>query len=144
MVAMAPNRFPSTEISAAGSGEPAADAERGGERDEPVIDLVHLSRQTLSDQALEVELLELFERQSARILAQLRQIGANDAKIHSDLAHTLRGSALAIGAGRVARAAQAYEARCTPPRGAAANVALDELGEAVTEARATIAQLLGP
>ena len=35
-----------------------------------------------------------------------------DAKIRGDLAHTLRGSALSIGAGRVARAAQVYEAAC--------------------------------
>jgi HPt (histidine-containing phosphotransfer) domain-containing protein len=104
---------------------------------------VHLSRQTLSDQALEVELLDLFERQSARIVAQLRQAGCGDAKICGDLAHTLRGSALAVGAGRVARMAQIYETHCAAAQGPAADAALEALAGAVAEARATIAQLLG-
>jgi HPt (histidine-containing phosphotransfer) domain-containing protein len=106
---------------------------------EPVIDLVHLARQTMSDQALEVELLELFDRQSARILAQLIDAGAIDAKLCGDLAHKLKGSALAIGAGRVARSAAAYEAACSS--GAGAPVA--EVAEAVEEARAAIGRLLG-
>jgi HPt (histidine-containing phosphotransfer) domain-containing protein len=111
---------------------------------EPIIDLVHLARQTLSDQALEVELLDLFERQSARIVAQLVQLRDADAKIRGDLAHTLRGSALSIGAGRVARAAQVYEAACDAGmRGGALSATLNALCDAVAEARATIAQLLG-
>jgi hypothetical protein len=110
---------------------------------EPVIDLVHLARQTLSDQALEVELLDLFERQSARIVAQLGALRDGDAKIRGDLAHTLRGSALAIGAGRVARSAQIYEAACAAGlRGGALSATLSALAEAVAEARATIASLL--
>ena len=110
---------------------------------EPVIDLVHLARQTLSDQALEVELLDMFERQSARILAQLTETRDDDGKIRENLAHTLKGSALSIGAGRVARAAQLYEAACvTGLRGGALNATLGALSEAVAEARATIANLL--
>jgi HPt (histidine-containing phosphotransfer) domain-containing protein len=112
--------------------------------DEPVIDLVHLARQTESDQALEVELLEMFERQSARIVSQLMRAGAREGKFCSDLAHTLRGSALAIGAGRVARAAQAYEAiYAAGSRGGSSSAALAELVDAVAEARAAIARLIG-
>jgi len=109
--------------------------------DEPVIDLVHLARQTLSDQTLEVELLDMFDRQSARIIAQLGD--SVDAKIRGDLAHTLRGSALAIGAGRVARAAEIYEAACVADlRGGALKAMLEAVSDAVAEARATIASLL--
>jgi HPt (histidine-containing phosphotransfer) domain-containing protein len=110
---------------------------------EPVIDLVHLARQTLSDQALELELLDLFDRQSARIIAQLRETRDGDAKIRGDLAHTLRGSALSIGAARVARSAQIYEAACAAGlRGGALNATLGALADTVAEARATIASLL--
>jgi HPt (histidine-containing phosphotransfer) domain-containing protein len=114
-----------------------------GDGAEPIIDLVHLARQTLSDQALEVELLDMFERQSARIVAQLNDLRDGDAQIRGNLAHTLRGSALSIGAGRVARSAQMYEAACAAGlRGGALSATLSALADAVAEARATIASLL--
>ncbi len=104
-----------------------------------VIDLSHLARQTLGDGALEAELLALFDNQAARIIAQLIEPEAGDAKTRSDLTHTLKGSALAIGAGEVARCAQAYEAACaTGP----SRPALDDLIAAVAQARAAIARLL--
>ena len=113
------------------------------EDDEPIIDLVHLARQTLSDEALETELLELFERQSARIVAQILEAGAAEAQTCADLAHKLKGSALAIGARRVAQSAQIYEAACAERDPGESRAALDELAAAVGEARAAIAQLLG-
>jgi hypothetical protein len=144
MAAIASNHSKSMDYSYSGRalGEFGAGAAReiAGE---PIIDLVHLARQTLSDQALEVELLDLFERQSARIVAQLRETRDADAKIRGDLAHTLRGSALSIGAGRVARAAQVYESACMAGlRGGALSATLSVLEDAVAEARATIAELL--
>ena len=112
----------------------------GGDR-EPVVDLVHLARQTDGDEALERELLDLFERQSARIVAQLRD--SRDPRVSGDLAHTLKGSALSMGAGRVARCAHLYEAACAAGlRGGPLAATLDALAEAVAEARATIAGLL--
>jgi HPt (histidine-containing phosphotransfer) domain-containing protein len=133
--------YPADEQGFTGGGEAFGGQ---GQEHEPVIDLVHLSRQTLSDQALEVEILDLFDRQSARIVAQLREAGDGDGKVCGDLAHMLRGSALAVGAGRVARLAQIYEARCaTTACGSAASGALEALAAAVAEARATIAQLIG-
>jgi hypothetical protein len=146
MIAIAANPSKSREYSTTEqglSGEGEAFGGQEGREHEPVIDLVHLSRQTLSDQALEVELLELFDRQSARIVAQLREASGGDGKIRGDLAHMLRGSALAVGAGRVARQAQIYEARCAAACGPAAAAALEALAAAVAEASATIAQLLG-
>jgi HPt (histidine-containing phosphotransfer) domain-containing protein len=57
--------------------------------------------------------------------------------LRADLAHTLKGSALAIGAGRVAQSAQAYETACAG--GKSPGAALDDLVAAVAQARAAIA-----
>jgi HPt (histidine-containing phosphotransfer) domain-containing protein len=81
---------------------------------EPLIDLVHLSRQTLGDAALETELLRLFEEQARAFAARLRAPApqnetARDIQQRIVLAHTLKGSSRAIGAFALADAAQAYE-----------------------------------
>ncbi len=74
------------------------------------LDLVHLSRQTLGDRELEVELLGLFDKQAGQIIARLASaLSGSDRKWRHDLCHTLRGSARAIGAVKVARFAQSYE-----------------------------------
>jgi HPt (histidine-containing phosphotransfer) domain-containing protein len=92
------------------SNESARDASAA----EPVIDLVHLSKQTLGDAALESELLRLFEGQAqafaARLLAPtpLDEM-ARDIQQRIVLAHTLKGSSRAIGAFALANAAQSYE-----------------------------------
>lgn len=99
------------------------------------IDLVHLARQCLGDRALETELLGLFERQAQAIIASLSQMPPRiGIQARADLAHTLKGSALAVGARRVAAAAQAYEnaaARNTAAQIAALQVAVDEARRAV-------------
>jgi HPt (histidine-containing phosphotransfer) domain-containing protein len=73
------------------------------------IDLVHLARQTFGERDLEGELLRLFDRQSQQILARLADPGMAEGRWRADLAHTLKGSAKAIGAFDVAAAAAAYE-----------------------------------
>ena len=74
------------------------------------IDLVHLARQSLGDKSLEIELLSLFERQAETILTRLMQPASNgDRRWQMDLAHTLKGSARAVGAVRVAHAAHEHE-----------------------------------
>lgn len=100
-----------------------------------VIDRVQLARMTFGDRNLERELLELFDRQAAMLIARMRAGGAAAIK---PLAHTLKGSASGIGAGDVARAAEAAE------RAGAAecSAAVDRLASAVDEARALIAELL--
>src|SRR5580692_11691947 len=109
--------------------------------DEPAIDLVHLARETDGDAALEAELLALFDRQSANLLAQL----AVDGDARADIAHNLRGSALAVGAGRVASAAQTLETLLNSDRMTSheRERALGGLAAAVAEARGAIAGLLG-
>jgi len=117
----------------------------GRQPGEPAIDLVHLARQTMSDAALEIELLALFDRQSAKIAAQLTGAEPCAPAARAELAHRLRGSALAIGAGRVARAARACEelSSAETATNAAWPEAARELAAAVAEARAAIAALRG-
>lgn len=67
------------------------------------VDLVHLARQTLGDRALEREVLGLFKVQARAIFAQLQAVTQKQARL--DLAHTLKGSARAVGAWQVAEAA---------------------------------------
>jgi len=134
MGAFAPTDYDSTDNHKARA--PLSDARA------PVIDLVHLARQSLGDQELELELLEMFEHQSARIISQLSRSGANP-KAMSDLAHTLKGSALAVGAGRVAEKATLLEALWTGPAPAeGAADALAELAGSVEEARRAILKLI--
>jgi len=105
------------------------------------IDLVHLSRQTLGDRGLEFELLGLFQRQCAQIVARL-EAGSTERQARRDLAHTLKGSALAVGAGAVAAAANRYEQALAGDEQAAVEAALDALSLAAGEARAAVAMLL--
>lgn len=105
------------------------------------IDLVHLSRQTLGDRALETELLRLFAGQCEQILAKLEET-QGDRQASGDLAHTLKGSARAVGATAVAAAAEKYEVDLSvvplaePPSIASLKMAADE-------AREHIIRLLG-
>lgn len=71
------------------------------------IDLVHLARQTLGDRELEREILALFVRQS--ILLRDRILNSGVLAERRDLVHTLKGSARAVGAWSVAKAAENVE-----------------------------------
>ena len=72
----------------------------------PPIDLDHLREVTLGDPALEREVLRLFVDQTAALMRTLAALPADAAH----LAHTLKGSARAVGAFGVADAAAALEA----------------------------------
>jgi HPt (histidine-containing phosphotransfer) domain-containing protein len=102
------------------------------------IDLVHLARMTLGERSLEREVLQLFDRQATIMIARMR---AAPAAAVPSLAHTLKGSARAIGACRVARAAEAIEFTDTADAADFAR-ALAVLGTAIDEARAFIADVL--
>jgi HPt (histidine-containing phosphotransfer) domain-containing protein len=74
------------------------------------FDLVHLSRQTMGDRELEHEVLVLFERQAHHIGGKLATLESGpDHGSRADLAHKLKGSARAVGAFAVAKAAENYE-----------------------------------
>jgi HPt (histidine-containing phosphotransfer) domain-containing protein len=100
------------------------------------IDFEHLMRMTLGDESLEQEVLSMFAAQSAELVKALSAM-PDDA---GALAHTLKGSARAIGAFAVADAAARLET--VIGRGADAGPALADLGEAVEEARIEIGAAL--
>jgi hypothetical protein len=102
---------------------------------EEAIDLAHLSRMTLGERTLELEVLALFIRQ-AEILQQRMDIARPS--VSAAAAHTIKGSAVGIGAWRVARAAEAVEQSSA----AELNGALDALNAAIAEASVAIAALL--
>ena len=108
----------------------------------PSIDLVHLARQTDGDSDLESELLAMFDSQTVKLTARLRQ-GDGGAQSLPDTAHRLRGSALAIGAHRVAAAAEAVEKHFELVAAGvkSGEAPLGPLNRAVEEARAEIARL---
>jgi HPt (histidine-containing phosphotransfer) domain-containing protein len=105
--------------------------------DDGPIDLAHLRRMTLGDAALEREVLGMFSAQASRLAAAL---AANPADAGA-LAHTLKGSARAIGAFAVADAAAHLETLIRS--GGDRTEALSELGDAVAQARAAIEAMLG-
>jgi HPt (histidine-containing phosphotransfer) domain-containing protein len=112
--------------------------------DDGPIDLDHLARVTLGDASLEREVLELFVKQAARIVAALAASSADAAA----LAHTLKGAARAIGAFRVADSAAGVEAAIQPGPDPSQTLsqafwqALDELRDAVDEASTAVAAIL--
>jgi HPt (histidine-containing phosphotransfer) domain-containing protein len=100
------------------------------------IDLDHLKRMTLGDERLEREVLAMFAAQSARLIDALAALPAEAGR----LAHTLQGSARAVGAFAVADAAAVLEAALTD--GDDPTDALAELNDQVGQARAAIDALL--
>jgi Hpt domain len=104
------------------------------EEEAPVIDRSHLHLMTAGAQDLERELLRLFDTQCAVLMDRMAHCAS---PARSTLAHTLKGSALGIGASRVAAAAAAVETADEHQ-----TVPLMRLNEAVQEARLSIARLL--
>jgi HPt (histidine-containing phosphotransfer) domain-containing protein len=100
------------------------------------IDREHLSRMTLGNAVLEREVLSMFLKQTAQLLGAL----AARADGGSALVHTLKGSARAIGAFRVATAAGDLETAIRS--GGDPSLALAELDDAAAEARASIEAIL--
>jgi HPt (histidine-containing phosphotransfer) domain-containing protein len=85
---------------------PEGDTTQGSSTGEP-IDRRYLARFTLGNGALEREVLELFAGQMPRYVEQLH--AAASAKEWVLAAHTIKGSALAVGARRLASLAQMAE-----------------------------------
>lgn len=99
------------------------------------LDLAHLRRFTAGNRALELEVLGLFAAQAPLTLRAMQHAASE--KAWRDAAHTLKGSAYAVGANAVARtAAEAEQARAEPQRWSEILVRLEQ---AIGEARAFIA-----
>ena len=112
---------------------------------DPPLDLVHLARQCLGDHELEAELLGLFRVQARVLTGQLSDTPLLSLESKAKIAHTLRGSALAVGAGRVASAAWRIEelASAAGDRGSAEARAMAALLSAVAEALTEIDRIQG-
>jgi HPt (histidine-containing phosphotransfer) domain-containing protein len=106
--------------------------------DAAVLDRNHLARMTFGDRSLEREVLQLFDRQSELLLERMR---TSEPAAIATLAHTLKGSAVGIGAKRVASAAAEVEATAQAKPDEMSR-AIDELAQAVEEARAEISALI--
>ncbi|HTB03289.1 MAG TPA: Hpt domain-containing protein [Bradyrhizobium sp.] len=104
--------------------------------DDGPIDIDHLARMTLGDAGLEREVLAMFSAQSVGLIGKLSSL-PDDAPA---LAHTLKGSARAIGAFRVAEAAARLEALVA--KGGDPAEALVELDDEVAQARSAISAIL--
>jgi len=105
--------------------------------DEPPIDVGHLARTSLGERHLELQVLELFDRQAEMLLGCMHEV---DRVGVAGAAHTLAGSAREIGARRVAEAAEALERAVAENRELAS--ALRTLDCAVVEARLAICAML--
>lgn len=103
--------------------------------EDAAIDVQHLGRMTLGEAALEAEVLALFSAQSGELVTRLKAIPPDAAA----LAHTLKGSARAIGAFRVAEAALGVEAAMKNSGDVPAAIVL--LQHAVEEAQAAIRRM---
>ena len=104
--------------------------------DDGPIDTAHLQRMTLGDAGLEREVLAMFSAQSVRLIGALASLPADAGA----LAHTLKGSARAIGAFGVADAAGVLEAAIR--HGGDPIPALTDLNDAVAQARAAVDAIL--
>jgi HPt (histidine-containing phosphotransfer) domain-containing protein len=114
--------------------------------DDGPIDSAHLDRMTLGDASLEREVLAMFSGQAVGLIDRLATLPSHaessEAKSREALAlaHTLKGSARAIGAFRVADAAEGLEAAIR--HGDDPVQALARLKDAVAEARTAIDAIL--
>jgi len=115
-----------SEISALKDAPPTAS-------EAPVVDLVHLEQMTLGDRRLERQVLELFARQAELLVSRMAR---SEPAALASLAHTLCGSARAIGACRVAAAAEALERTAIARRAVEGELA--ELVAAANEAQYAI------
>jgi HPt (histidine-containing phosphotransfer) domain-containing protein len=104
--------------------------------DDGPIDIAHLQRMTMGDAGLEREVLAMFSAQAVQLVGSLATIPADA----SALAHTLKGSARAIGAFPVADAAGRLEAVLAS--GGDPSAALVELNDAVAQARSAVDAIL--
>jgi len=104
--------------------------------DDGPIDIEHLRRMTLGDASLEREVLAMFSAQAVKLIATLASLPADAGA----LAHTLKGSARAIGAFGVADAAASLEAAISS--GGDPTEQLIELNDAVAHARMAVDAIL--
>lgn len=110
-----------------------------GDAGSPAVDLEYLSRYTLGNRSLEIEVLQLFTGQAPTYLEALRS--ARTEKAWRDAAHTIKGSARAVGALSVGRAAEYAESLKSSPDRNRKAAAVEALALALADAERFIADL---
>lgn len=103
------------------------------------IDRSYLARFTLGNVALEREVLGLFAEHAPTYLLHL--MAADTERAWYEAAHTLKGSARAVGAWRVAAEAELAERLKDTPQATERTQRIDALAAALEEARSYIASL---
>ncbi len=108
----------------------------------PAVDLSHLARYTGGDEALNAEVLRLFDSQTNELVAKLYAIlDARDRKSWKEVTHTIKGAARGIGAFVLADAA-AFAEPIDPADRNNASVALAALKQHATDVQAFIRDYL--
>ena len=134
--------FAATMGTAAKAWTDAKDAPEAAAASGVPIDLDHLRRYTLGDARLELEILRLFIDQAPATVDALKR--ARTSKDWVRAAHTLKGSARAVGAWRLAKLAEQAERLGGPEDRVACGSILHQLDEAAAEARVHIVALAPP
>lgn len=108
-------------------------------RSQRPIDLVHLAKQCLGDENLELEILRLFDKTLATYFGRLKLATSFD-ELSTNL-HAIKGASAGVGATGVAELAKAMEdeLRATRP---ISPERIDDLGVAVEEVHGFIARML--
>ena len=109
------------------------------------VDLVHLSRYTGGDPALNAEILQLFSGQAAELMKKLQDVlEARDPKGWKEITHSLKGAARGIGAFALADAAASAEPALPASDNSAAIRALQDLKVQAEAVQLFIGAYLGP
>jgi Hpt domain len=106
---------------------------------EAPVDLSHLRRYTLGDRRLEMEILGLFIEQAPLTVAALQRAGSDRDWVNA--AHTLKGSARAVGAWSLAKLAERAERLGGICDRTACERMLHRIEQATAQARAQIVLL---
>jgi HPt (histidine-containing phosphotransfer) domain-containing protein len=114
--------------------------QRAEKSDLPVIDLSYLHQQSYGNIALETEILELFLRQSCRLLAGLNE-GFKEEQ-YREYARALKGSAYSVGALQVAHVAAQLEAEFYEKNSSSVRRILHSLESAILRVNELIRQHL--
>jgi HPt (histidine-containing phosphotransfer) domain-containing protein len=104
-----------------------------------VVDIDHLSRYTGGDEALNAEVLRLFDSQTSEMVERLHAIlDARDTKSWKEVTHSLKGAARGVGAFAFADAAAAAEPIDPVRDRGNASIAIQTLKSSATEVQAFI------
>jgi HPt (histidine-containing phosphotransfer) domain-containing protein len=108
------------------------------------VDMVHLSRYTGGDAALNAEILQLFANQSAELMMKLQTVlESRDLKGWKEITHSLKGAARGIGAFALADAAANAEPVEPAPDNLGALNALQTLKQETKSVQLFISAYLG-